>query len=196
MTPFSASPRPVDVPTKGDEPNLSGATVGSLRGAGVEADLRRVGRVAVALCLVALAVVVVVFYVAGSSKNERIDELRAHGVPVTITVTGCLGLLGGSGSNGAGYACNGTYEFGGTRYGEGIPGNVLLEPGTKLAGVVVPGDPHLATTAAALAGEHASWRVFILPTTLLVVLLALGATVLGVRWAHRPPARAGSVAFP
>jgi len=44
--------------------------VTTLRGAGVEVDGRRVGRVAAGACLVTLAVVVLVLFVAGARKND------------------------------------------------------------------------------------------------------------------------------
>ena len=69
-----------------------------------------------------LAVLVVVFTVAGVHKNSQINRLRHDGVPVTVTVTNCLGLMGGSGSNAAGYSCTGTFTIDGTRYTESLPG--------------------------------------------------------------------------
>ena len=91
-------------------------------GAGVDVDPRRARQLVVAVCLVALAVVAVILLVAGLQKNAQADSLQQHGVPVTVTVTGCLGLLGGSGSNGAGYACKGTYTFDGRHYVRVHPG--------------------------------------------------------------------------
>ncbi len=87
--------------------------------------MRRVTRVAVGLALAGLAVVAGVLLVAGYQKNSQIDNLRAHGVPVELTVTHCLGLMGGSGSNLAGYDCSGTYTVGGHVFTEDIPGNTL-----------------------------------------------------------------------
>jgi hypothetical protein len=154
----------------------------TLRGAGVDVDVRRVGRVFVALCLVALAVLAVVLFVVGVHKNSQINRLRQHGVAVQVTVSGCLGLLGGSGSNAAGYACRGTFTLGGHRYNESIPGNSLRRPGSKVRAVAVSGDPPLLSTARAVATERASANVFIVPTILLVVLvLLLGVLVLRQR---------------
>lgn len=150
----------------------------TLRGAGVDVDVRRVGRVVVALCLVALAVLVVVLFVAGVHKNSQINRLRQHGVAVQVTVSGCLGLLGGSGSNPAGYACRGTFTLDGHRYSESIPGNSLRPPGTKVRAVAVSGDPPLLSTAYAVATERASASVFIVPTILLVVLVLLAGALL------------------
>ena len=117
------------------------SAVATLRGAGVDVDVRRAGRVLVGAVLGALAVLAVVLFVAGAQKNAQITSLRSHGVPVTVTVTGCTGLLGGSGSNAAGYACRGTFSVAGHRYDEAIPGDTLYPPGTPLAAVTVPGDP-------------------------------------------------------
>jgi len=143
----------------------------------VEVDARRLGRVVGAGCLVALAVLVVVFFVVGANKNAQITDLHRHGVAVSVTVSSCLGLLGGSGSNGAGYACKGTFTLEGHRYTEAIPGNSLYPPGARIPAVVIRGSPPLLSTRRAVESEHASWRVFILPAILLVVLVLLVVAV-------------------
>jgi hypothetical protein len=155
--------------TSGDQP------VSTLRGAGVQVDAARAAKVAIVLGLVVLVVVAVVLLVAGYRKNAQITELRTQGVPVELTVTHCLGLMGGSGSNVAGYACSGTYSFGGRTYAEDVPDNALHLPGTKVRGVVVSSDPGLFSTPASLANEHASASVYIAP----IVLLLVAAGTLG-----------------
>jgi hypothetical protein len=152
-------------------------------------DTRAVARVAVGLLLIGLTVLIVVLFVAGAQKNSQITRLRHHGVAVTITSSGCRGLLGGSGSNAAGYACRGSFTLDGRRYNENIPGNTLRPPGTVVRGVSVPGDPALVTTARMLAAEQASWRVYIAPTVLLVVLVGLALLVGAAARTRRRPAR-------
>ena len=148
----------------------------------MEVDARLLGRVVGVGCLVALAVLVVVLFVAGVHKNAQITSLRQHGVDVVVTVSGCTGLLGGSGSNPVGYACHGTLTMQGHRYDEAIPGDALYPPGARIRAVAAPGDPPLLSTRRAVESEHASWRVFILPAVLAVVLVLLvGAVVLGRR---------------
>jgi len=149
----------------------------------VEVDVRRLGRVVVGGCLLTVAVLAAVFFVVGIHKNAQITSLRRHGVVVDVTVSGCSGLLGGSGSNPVGYACRGTFPLGGHRYDEAIPGDTLYPPGARVRAVAVPGHPPLLSTVRAVRSEHASWRVFILPTSLAVVLVvAVGA--LGIRRRH------------
>ncbi len=161
------------------EPDTSGAPMTTLRGAGVNIDVRKTGRVVVAICLLALAVVTLVLFVAGLHKNAQINTLRQHGVAVQVTVSECLGLLGGSGSNPAGYACQGTFTLDGRHYRESIPGNVLRRPGTKVRAVAVAGDPPLVSTAHAVDSERASASVFVVPAVLLAVLVILiGALVI------------------
>jgi len=171
----------------------AGKRVATLRGAGVEVDGRRAARALVAICLVALAVVTVVLVVAGINKNAQINRLRHHGVTVDVRVSGCLGLLGGSGSNGAGYACHGTFELGGRRYSVAVPGNTLYRPGATVRAVTDPTDPALLSTVAMVASERASWRVFVLPGCLLALLLALGGLVAERRRRQRRPRQRGSV---
>jgi hypothetical protein len=182
--------RAPDNPDAGD-PDTQGEPLSTLRasGAGPGVDTRAVARLAVGIVLVGLTVLVVILFVAGAQKNSQISRLRQDGVAVTITSSGCRGLLGGSGSNAAGYACRGSFTLDGRRYNENIPGNTLRPPGMVIRGVSVPGDPALVTTARMLAGEQASWRVYILPTVLLIVLVGLALLVGAVIRRGRHPAR-------
>jgi hypothetical protein len=168
----------------GSEPGEGeGDRIGQLRGASVQIDPRRIVAALTALVMVTLAVLAVVLTVAGLHQNQQIDRLRQHGVPVTVTVTGCLGLLGGSGSNAAGYSCRGTYSLSGHRYTESLPGNAFHRPGDTVRAVAVPGDPALVSPLSVLDREHSSGGVYVLPAVLTAVLLALVALVL---WRRRP----------
>jgi hypothetical protein len=159
----------------------SAEPVSTLRATRVEVDVRRIGPAAFFICLIALGVVTITLFVAGAEKNAQLSNLRQHGIPVEITVSSCLGQLGGSGSNAAGYACHGTFTFEGHRYLVSVPGNVLRYPGTKVHGVTVARDPHLISTASEVARDAPSPRVFILPSVLLA-LLVLGVVAFAVRW--------------
>ncbi len=163
----SRAPRSVDpeVPASSDGP------VTTLRGAGVDVDPRRAAQLVVGTCLVALAVVAVILLVSGIRKNAHDASLQDHGVPVSVTVSGCLGLLGGSGSNAAGYACKGTYTFDGRHYQQAIPGNALLPAGSVVRGVIVPGDPRLLSTPATVATQQPSSKVYIVPAILFGILV-------------------------
>ena len=125
-----------------------------------------------------LAVLVVVFTVVGLDKNHQIDQLHDDGVAGDGHRHGCQGLLGGSGSNGAGYACRGTYGLGGHRYNEQLPGTALHAPGTVIRAVAVPGDPALVSPVSVVDAEHSSATVFILPAVLFVLLVAILMVVL------------------
>ena len=96
---------------------------------------------AAVLGLTAIVVVAAVLLVAGVRKNAQIDSLKAHPVPVDLTVTHCLGLMGGSGSNAAGYECTGTYTFAGRHFIEGVPGLVFHPAGSTVHGIVSDSDP-------------------------------------------------------
>jgi hypothetical protein len=155
--------------------------VGQLRGAGVQVDGRRVGKVVLGIVLATLAVLVLVFTITGVHTNQQNDRLHNDGVPVTFTVSGCLGLLGGSGSNAAGYSCHGTYVLQGRRYREPLPGNSFHRPGSTVAAVAVPGDPALVSPASIVATEHSSASVFVLPVVLAAILLLLVVILLVLR---------------
>ncbi len=166
--------------------------IGQLRGAGVQVDVRRVGQVAIGIVLATLAVLAVVFTIVGVHTNQQDDRLHDDGVPVTFTVTGCLGLLGGSGSNVAGYSCHGTYSLQGRRYSEQLPGNSFHRPGSTVAAIAVPGDPALVSPASIVATEHSSAGVFVLPVILAAVLVLLVALLLVLRRRrHAAAGRAG-----
>lgn len=155
--------------------------VARLRGADVRVDARKAGWVALILALCILLVLAVVFTVAGARKNNQIQELKDHAVPVDAVVTSCVGLLGGSGSNFVGYACTGTYRVANRRYTEQLPGSAPHARGDVVHIVVAPSDPALVSTRALVASEHASWRVFILPGVLFLVVLLTATALLVIR---------------
>jgi hypothetical protein len=140
----------------------------------------------VGVTLVVLAVVTVVLFVAGADKNAQQSSLSRDGVPVSVTVTHCLAEMGGSGSNLTGYACTGTYTVDGTKYTESIPGNALHDPDSTVRGVTVPGNPSLLSTADIVRAQPPSWKVFIVPTILAVVLVALVVSILVRRRRSHP----------
>ncbi len=168
-------------------------TVDNYRGGSVNVDIRKAGQVVVAVCLVGLAVLGVILTVAGINSNNQIDNLKHNGVPVAVRVTGCLGLIGGTGQSGAGFTCTGAYTFDGRLYHQNIPGLAFHKPGTTIRGIVVPSDPALLSTPGELARQHASWTVFIIPGLLLLVVVAVLVIVLIRRSGRSAPSdRAGT----
>ena len=196
----------VPVPEDGDEDGMPGSGVaasaepadriGQLRGAGVQVDGRRVGQVAIGVVLATLAILAIIFTVVGVHTNQQDDRLHHDGVPVTFTVTGCMGLLGGSGSNAAGYACRGTYTLQGHRYNEPLPGTSFHRPGSTVAAIAVPGDPALVSPASIVATEHSSAGVFVLPAILAVILVLLVALLLVLRRRRQAAASGGRPSTP
>ncbi len=136
----------------------------------MDVNVQRLVPYIVGAFLVALVATIVAFAIAGAEKNDQTNQLRQHGVIVEATVSGCIGLMGGSGSNLAGYACRASFTLDGHRYDEPLAGNPTPVTGSKFRAVTVPGDPALLATVAAVAGQQASWRVFVIPGVLLVVL--------------------------
>ena len=167
---------PVGRPEPGPDDRVS-----TLRGAGVDVDFRRVGRVIVVGCLAGLTVLVVILFVAAFHNNQQKTELRTQGVPVVVTVTGCQGLLGGSGSNAVGYTCRGSFTLDGRRYNEVLPGSTFHAPGAQIRALAVPSDPGLVAPVAAAEADQASDGVYVLPSVLLVVLVALVIGLLVIR---------------
>ena len=182
IAPQSNHPDAVEHPSQASEPCDQPVT--TLRGATVNVDIRRAGQVVVAFCLVALAATGSILLVAGVKNNDQINNLRHNGVPVTVTVDHCLGLMGGTGAQGAGYSCTGSYTLGGRVYHQAIPGLAFHAPGSNVQGVAVPSDPRLLSTPDQLARRHVSWKVFIIPGLLLVIVVAV-LIALGLRRSGR-----------
>lgn len=147
--------------------------VAALRGAGVQVDTARLGHVAAVLGLVVIMAVAAVLLAAGIRKNSQIDSLKAHGVPVQLTVTRCLALIGGTGSSPAGFECKGTYVYRGYRYTEGIPGSDNLAVGSTLHGIVASDDPGLFSTPRTLASERPSAAKVVVPAVALAACAGL-----------------------
>jgi hypothetical protein len=169
---FGSAPKPFHY----DRPMATSVEpVTILRGAHVDVDGRRVARGLITAFVVALAAVTIVLFAAAIHKNSQITSLRRHGVPIEVTVLRCSATLGGSGSNGGGYRCAGTFVLDGKRYRHTIPGDTLLAPGTTVRMITVKSDPGLITTVH--QSEHTSWGPLILPTVLLVVLATLVAII-------------------
>jgi hypothetical protein len=156
-------------------------------GAGTEINVARLRKTLTVIVLAALAVTSIVFFIGGANKNSQIQDIRDHGVTVAATVTGCEGLLGGSGSNAAGYACDGRFRLDGHTYIKGLPGATFEKPGAVVHEVTVRSDPGLVETPAQAASERASGKVYIIPSVLAVLFVALGAVVL-IRRRRQPSA--------
>jgi hypothetical protein len=173
----------------GDQP------IDNYRGGTVNVDVRKAGRVVMAVCLVALTVLGVVLLIAAVNNNSQISNLKDNGVPVAVKVTGCLGLIGGTGQSAAGFSCTGTYTLDGTQYHQNIPGLTFHPPGTTIRGVVVPSNPKLLSTPDQLARQQASWTAFIIPgLLLLVVVVVLVAVFLRRRPRSSSPGPDGTAA--
>jgi hypothetical protein len=148
--------------------------VSTLRGPSVgQVNVRRIGQILALIGLVTLVVLVVVFALAGAHRNSQISNLRTNGVTVDMKVSGCLVQIGGTGSNPAGYRCQGTLAVNGHRYTEPIPGLTHYAEGQVIHVVVVPTDPALLATVHDLSREHTSASVYVLPIILFLALVLL-----------------------
>ena len=127
-----------------------------------------------ALLLTAFAVVIIVSFISATNDNSRIDRLKTRGVSVVVTVTNCVGNIGGSGSNASGYTCHGTYVVGGVRYQEIIGSkSTLSSAGSKVQGVADPARPSTIELASAVARSSTSPSVYVVPSVLALFFIAL-----------------------
>ena len=150
-----------------------------------------------AIGLLAFAVAIVVSVLSASNDNARIGRMKAHGVPVAVTVIECIGNIGGSGSNSAGYTCHGRYTVGSTSYRELIGSKIAFSaPGTVVRGVADPSRNSTVVLASALRTSVASPRAYLPSGLLTIVLIILTLALLRVarrrERPRRPPPAAAS----
>ena len=153
--------------------------VGQLRGAGVApVDTRRLAVIVVSVCVAGLAVCALAFFFAAAHRNAQLEDLEAHGTAVTVTVTRCDGLLGGSGTNVAGYVCRGSFTIDDHHYNDLIPGTGFYPVKATVPAVVARDNPGLLYTDQEAATDRPSDRVYVLPAVLGLVALGLGVVAL------------------
>jgi hypothetical protein len=157
-----------------------------LRGPEVQSIGRRFWSVAGAVVLSLFALIIVVSFLSAANDNARIDRMKSHGATVNVTVTSCVGNIGGSGSNAAGYTCRGSYRVDGIRHQAVIGAkSTLSSVGTKLLAVADPEHPSTIELASAVATSSSSTTVYVVPTLLALLLIVLSILLI------RRPRRAG-----
>jgi len=183
--PMSASPAG---PAPGDSSYIRG-------GGGIEIDTGRAIRFVTAAGVLVLVTLVVALTISAMDQNARQTKLQKRGVPVQMTVTGCVAISSGIGQAIVAYTCRGTYSLDGHQYNEVIGGSTALhQAGQKLDGVTVRGDPGLLSTASAVAQKKSSWSAYVTPIVLGAVAVALALGL--VLWPKRRRAGHGRPAAP
>jgi hypothetical protein len=156
---------------------------GYIRGGAGVADTRWLFRVLVASAIVVLAVLLAVLTIQAADKNSRIDNLRHRGVPVDVTVTDCLGILSGTGITVTSFQCSGSFELAGRSYHAVIAGsNANHAAGDVVKAIADPKHPTSISSASSLVNAHSSWRAFIGPAVLFLLLVLL---IAGAVWRSR-----------
>jgi hypothetical protein len=168
--------------------------VASLRGAEAVSLGRRFWLIAAAAGLVIFAVAIAISFAATINEHDRIDRMKTHGIPVTVTITGCEGNLGGSGSNVASYTCRGTYAINGAKFDELIASmTTFTAKGTKIRALADPSQHSSVALASAIKSTHSSPTAFIVLALLTLLLLVLVALV--TRAARRQRSDDGAPVF-
>jgi hypothetical protein len=159
-----------------------------IRGGGGIVDARRLFRVVVGSAIVALAALVVVLTIEAAHKNSRIDGLQRRGVPVDVTVTSCLGILSGTGITVTTFQCGGSFDLAGRSYNAVIAGSTINhQAGDVVKAIADPKHPTSVSLASSLVNAHSSWRAFIGPAVLFLLLILLIAGALW--WSRRNSAQ-------
>ena len=147
-----------------------------LRGADAPAVSGRFWLLAAGAALAIAAVAITVSVLSAVNDNARITRLHHAGIPVSVTVTSCIGNLGGSGSNAANYTCRGSYSVAGSHYVETISSlTTFTSPGRHVAAVVDPAHHGSLTLASALATTQASSARYLIPAAMSLVWLVIAA---------------------
>lgn len=130
----------------------------------------------VVACILALAAVTVGFGVSALHHDAAVSRMKRLGVPVQVTVTGCVAMGTGTAETIDGYQCQGSFTLDGRTRTAPITGTDLRYPtGATLAGVVERDDPGRLATAASVSASRSSLTGFVTPAVslgLLVVVLA------------------------
>ena len=147
-------------------PSLRGPTARNING--------RVWFITGALLLAVFAALVCVSFISATNDNARIDRMKNHGISVEVTVTSCVGNIGGSGSNAAGYTCHGSYRVHGRRYQEVIGSDTSpSSAGTKVRALADPARPSTIDLASAIRASSASLSVYVVPSLLALCFVVL-----------------------
>jgi len=118
---------------------------------------RKLAGVLVWLLVAALLGLAVYFALSGSSRDSRLTLLRDRGIAVQATVTGCTAVSSGVGMGIEYWDCRGSYSLDGRRFSAPLGGNRrLLDAGSTVAAVTVPGHPGLLWTAAGVRRGQSS----------------------------------------
>jgi hypothetical protein len=111
------------------------------------------------------------------------DSLRHRGVPVNVTVTSCLGILSGTGITVTSFQCRGSFDLAGRSYNAVIDGSSVNHAvGDVVKAIADPKHPTSVSTPSSVVGAHSSWRAFIGPAILFLVLVLV---IVGGVWSSR-----------
>jgi hypothetical protein len=160
LTPMSA---PDARSTPGDAGYIRG-------GGGVEVNTGRVVRFLVVTGALVLIALTVATAVSAANQNARATKLQNHGVPVDVTVTGCVGVSSGIAQAIQYYQCRGSYTLDGQQYNEVIGGVRSARPeGEIVHAVAAREDPALVSTVG--SAKKGSYVVPIVLGALALVLI-------------------------
>jgi hypothetical protein len=161
-----------------------GAPTGYIRGAaGVGAEPRSVAAVVVGFTIAVLAILAIALTVQAAHENSRHDVLHDAGVPVSASVTRCVGLAGGTGITSEGFTCYASFSLGGVRRTDQIRGSTAFyRPGDVLAAVVDPHHTGVLATRSSVATDPSPWHAYIAAG---IVLALLAIVVAASSWRSR-----------
>jgi hypothetical protein len=165
---------------------------GTRAGGGAHIDPRVLAAILIWLLVGVLAALAIYFAVAGSRESSRLSTLRHRGVPVTGTVTGCVGISSGVGMGIEYWQCRASYTLAGQTFSAVINGSRgLLETGQRVGAIAVPGEPSLLSTVSSVHGSGSSETDSVIAAVLGAVAVVVGAGWLQLERARRRRQRKG-----
>lgn len=163
-----------------------GDRVASLRGAQAASLGRQFWLRAATVGLVIFAVAIALSFASTLNDHSRLARMKANGIPVTVTISNCVGNMGGSGSNVAGYVCRGTYAIDGVKFSEIISSmTTFASPGSGVPAIADPSQHGYIALASAIRHASSSSTAFLVLIALIAVFVLLATLLLRMR---RPPA--------
>jgi len=116
---------------------------------------------------------------ANEQNNARLTRLQHHGIMTQVTIRSCIGNLGGSGSNAAGFTCTGTYLVDGIHEVVTVNGLVTFQaPGSKVTGVVDPSNLSYVATATSVAHDRTTSPPVVATSALGLLIAVTGFDIL------------------
>jgi hypothetical protein len=151
-------------------------------GAGFAVSGRTVARWCAAVLLASLLATTAVLFSSAAHESSLRSTLQRRGVPVSATVTSCVGIVGGTGVTATSFQCRAAVVVGGHRYVDSLRGtSAQYDRGQAVPAVVDPRHLSVLFTATSVAGSQSTGHSYVSAIVWLAVTIAF-AVALALWW--------------